>query len=310
LSEVPHHEQWRVWITAWPLIAIAGIAAVLITRRIAGADQGPMRPRQTRRAAPIVFTVVLWMLSIAVPGVLFFTSLRTTRSLVRFWDLAWQPFLASGLVALLVAAAAMVILLSVWIATSSPASSRNSARLAIFATVLLLAAGLTPGILVGAATARAWSLAEAFLPAAKAVHDSSAVVVIAHIARFGFLPALAGLYLAASEPRDLQALRLLDCGTRAADFARAAIRPQIGVVLAISLATGLLSLHEIEAAVLLQPPSAAGGGMPWQMLQWLHFARMEDLSAAVLWMLWIGLAVLCTGWAVARIGRGGGRRSV
>jgi hypothetical protein len=204
--------------------------------------------------------------------------------------------------AAVVAITSLVILVCAWVAASGQWRGGGPGRLAIAATAMLLAAGLTPGILVGAATARAWSMAEGVIPGARAISDSPLILVLAHTARFGFIPALAGLYLAATEPRDLRALRLLDSGSRAAGFARAAIRPQIGVVLAVALATGLLSLHEIEAAVLLQPPSAIGGGLPWQMLQWLHFARMEDLSAAVLWMLAIGVTVLIVAWAAARVG--------
>jgi len=44
------------------------------------------------------------------------------------------------------------------------------------------------------------------------------------------------------------------------------------------LAAGLLSFHEIEAAVMLQPPSISGGGSPLADAPAAHFARTQDLA--------------------------------
>ncbi len=52
-----------------------------------------------------------------------------------------------------------------------------------------------------------------------------------------------------------------------------------GVVVAAGLVAGLLSFHEIELAVMVQPPSGSGGSFAWLMLQWLHYSRMDDLGA-------------------------------
>jgi hypothetical protein len=311
LSEMPHQEQWRVWIRAWPLIAVPIVAAILIVRKLdrAAPEQGYRRPDRRIRPLPAAATALVWLLALAVPTLLFLTSLRSLRSMARFWELSWQPLLASTIIAGMVMAVALIMLVCSWIAASGRETSPLSGKVVVVLSAVLLATGLVPGILVGAATGRAWTMLRAAVPGTEFIADSPLIVLVAHVARFGFIPIVAGLLLARTEPRDLADLRRLDAGTRFAGFVRAAMVPQLGIVLAVVLVTGLLSLHEIEAAVILQPPSAVGGGMPWQMLQWLHFARMEDLSAGVLWMVVLALGVVllavASAWLGGRAGRAG-----
>jgi hypothetical protein len=61
---------------------------------------------------------------------------------------------------------------------------------------------------------------------------------------------------------------------------------------AVVLAVGLLSFHEIEATVMVQPASAVGGGFSWRLLQALHFNREEDLIPAMVLVMGAGLVVL------------------
>jgi ABC-type Fe3+ transport system permease subunit len=303
LTELPHSEQWRTWVAAWPLLAIAILAAIIIARWVDSMTAGSLpalRHRPVTRASimALVFTIGLWTLSIVVPAILFAASLRSPRSLTRFWQMSWESLAASAAIAAGVATIGLLMIVAVWLAVSSGPCWR---RLVLIFTTILLAAGLAPGILLGAATAGAWSELTALWPAASHIVDSPAILVIGHVARFGFIGALVGHFLAAAEPRDLRNIRLLDAGPSFRGFVVAALPPQIGTVLAASLAIGLLSFHEIEAAVLLQPPSAIGGGLPWQMLQWLHFARMEDLSAAVLCVLAAAILMLLAVAAAARL---------
>lgn len=306
LTSLPHAEHWRIWPAAWPLLAIAAGASAIVTRRVMRMDvgAGSARTKAARRlsAPSLLFTCALWALSVLVPVALFISTLRSTRPLMRFWEFSWQQLAGSATVGGAIAALALAITVSVWAAWGM----QWPRRVAIIVTGVLLGAGLTPGILVGAATAQAWTALGVWIPAAQSVADSPAILVIAHTARFGFIPALAGVFLAMTEPRTQRDLRALDAGTGFSGFARAALVPQVGTLLAVALATGLLSFHEIEAAVLIQPPSAIGGGLPWQMLQWLHFARMEDLSAAVIWVVAIALAVLALAGAAIWLG---GRRA-
>jgi hypothetical protein len=187
-----------------------------------------------------------------------------------------------------------------WGRRESAAETRASASMAVAsanrlmaaATTILLIAGLMPGVLVGSATARAWDL-----PGLRWVGDSAAIVVIGHVARFGFVAVLAGWFLARAESGELRDMRMLEAGASLRGWALAALPPRAGIVLGAAVACGLLSFHEIEAAVMLQPPTSAGGGFAWKVLQALHFNREEDLIPAMLIVMGVGL-----GAALAAVG--------
>jgi hypothetical protein len=107
---------------------------------------------------------------------------------------------------------------------------------------------------------------------------------------------LVGWWLAATEGRWARDLRRMEVGEHFRGWWEAAIRPQVGLIAAGGLIAAMLSFHEIEATVLVQPASASGGSFAWQMLQWLHFARMDELAMGVLMVVGMGvggLALTC-----------------
>jgi hypothetical protein len=69
-----------------------------------------------------------------------------------------------------------------------------------------------------------------------------------------------------------------------------------------------LSLHEIEAAVVVAPAYAQSFAQA--MLGYLHFARLEELSVGVLLVLggMVGVGVVCAlaAWGVRAMWRGSG----
>jgi hypothetical protein len=71
---------------------------------------------------------------------------------------------------------------------------------------------------------------------------------------------------------------------------------------AVSVTCGILSFHEIESAVMLQPPTSVGGGFAWRMLQALHFNREEDLVPAMVTVLAIGIAAAALVVALLNLG--------
>jgi hypothetical protein len=116
------------------------------------------------------------------------------------------------------------------------------------------------------------------------------VVVLGHLARFGFVAVLAGWWLARTEGRELREMRVMD-GGGARGWVEAGLWPRAGLVAGVGVACGLLSFHEIEATVMLQPPTSMGGGFAWKVLQALHFAREEDLVPAMLIVMVVGLGL-------------------
>ncbi len=282
LNEVPADRQWRVWAAAWPLIAFATVAGVWIGRRTVGSDswesgdQGPVE-----RSVPIGAAVV-WFASVVAPVLLFALSLREARSLVRFWTLSDEQVWTSAAIGSATAVAAAALACAVWMGLSGRGATRRAVRVCV---VLFLVVGLLPGVLVGSVTAAAWNR----FGALSWVADSGAAVALGHIARFGFLPALLGWWLWRTEPGAERDLRAIDGADTLAGWFAGPLRTQAAAILGGALAVGMLSFHEIEAAVLLQPPGL--DSFARQMLNLLHQSRMEDLSAAVLTVMAGGLAV-------------------
>jgi ABC-type Fe3+ transport system permease subunit len=279
LDQTPRAEQWRVWVGAWPLMVVAAGGAIVITRRVLSSEVGDgVQNRPARGMAAFLATGVLSGLAILVPVVLLASNIRNWHGATTFLSLIRDPLLNSLVVAIAVGAASTALIVWMWIALTG-----RQRTLAVGVAAVLLMTGLMPGILIGASTARAWS-------GVPWIGDSHVAVILCHLARFGMVGVLAGWWLAATEGRWLRDMRQLDAGLSLRGWAESTLFPNAGTIAAGAVAAGFLSFHEIESTVLVQPPSASGGSFSWQMLQWLHFARMDELAMGVLMVVGLGLA--------------------
>lgn len=289
LDEIPYKDHWRIWAAAWPLVLIALAGTWAISRRIAISaghpdTSAPARSEIRRALTPSALSAAtIWSLSVLAPLALLLINLRGTKSLTVFWRTSWPSMQVSLTNAAALACIAALMTIAVWFGLTSGAHLPR--KLTVLACALFLAAGLSPGILVGSSIAHAFTLAAPL----RAIADTSIIIILGHTARFGFLACLGGWYLARSEPAEIQDNRILDSGLSFRGWVRASLTPQAGVLAACALATGLLGFHEIEASIMLQPPSSAGGGFAWKMLQALHFNREEDLVAAMVTVVGVGL---------------------
>ena len=76
------------------------------------------------------------------------------------------------------------------------------------------------------------------------------------------------------------------------------LRPWAGVLLAVGVGCGMLSLFEIESTILLIPPGP--GSLSHSILGFLHFARDEQLCAAGIAVIGSGVALSVGAALVAR----------
>jgi ABC-type Fe3+ transport system permease subunit len=287
LDEMPLAQHWRVWLLAWPSVALALAATFVIVRVGRTAGEGSEGAGQVR-SVRVVWAAALWMLSVAVPCVLFATSIGEAQAVRTFWRVTAGAIVASLWVAGGVMLVGVLVAGATWFWRSAAGRRRSPVFLVVLGGFLL--AGLLPGVLVGSSLIHAYRE----FGATRAVADTSWAVVLGHVARFGFLAVLAGVGLAAAEPREVRELRRIEAGDSFGGWARVSLLPNLHLLLACGLCLGLLSFQEIEASVLLQPPSTAGGSFAQKMLQNLHFARMQDLSVGVLLVTSAGLLV-CAG---------------
>jgi ABC-type Fe3+ transport system permease subunit len=270
-----HPTSARALFASWPTLAIAGLAASVCARRWSD-DQLPAEPSAPRSLAPWPL-VLLACLSTLLPVALEASTLRSLDALPAFWRVS-APALAQSLLL-----AACVGALAALIALLAMRRGRVTSWPLRLALALLFLGALAPGLTVG----HAWALA------ARSI-DPTILVFLAHASRFGALAAIAGLWLARSEPLSLADLRSLDAGERGSRALRAwwvaTASPRLGPLAAIALACACLGLHEIEAAIVLQSPGLRS--LAQTILAQLHFARQEDLAAATIMV--VGPALLAS----------------
>lgn len=302
LDSSPWEWRWRVWPLALPVAALAGAVgwrlAVLAGRGTSVPEDGGVDRRPY--LWPTVLTATIWLFATVAPLTLFAWSLSRWGALWAFWRLNADAVGWSAAVWTTTGAAGAAICAAVWMLGSTGRSS----RLVRFGVALLTAIGLSPGVVVGALVNQAWT----FSPWTRPVADSFVIVTLAHLARFAWVPAVIGCLLCAAEPVERRLQRRLDGATGCRGWWRSCGAPGAGVIVSAGLLTGLLSLHEIESTVMVQPPGI--DSLSRRILQFLHFSRMDDLSAAGVWLVGGGLCLACVAaWVLAKIGSksGGGR---
>lgn len=299
-----HPSDLPVWWASWPLVVVAVVSALVMVW-LTGADdgaEGDERVREEERGGALVWTLGVWALGVVVPGVLFLLSLREPphaataetirRFLWAFWRDSGSAVASSVSVAARVGALALVISVCVWFAASR---GGRGARVAAVCAAMLTITGLVPGVLVGTAVRRGADMAP------ESIGASSWLVVMGHLARFAFVGALLALWLARRETREERSLRLIDGADTPRGFAHACLARQWGVVVGVGLATAILSVHEIEATVIIWPPGMRN--LAQEMLDALHFQRDERMGAAAVNLLALGTGVAyLAGWLMLRHG--------
>lgn len=285
-------EQWRVWLGAWPMVGLAVVGAWWLTGwndraaawgvgvgEVAGGERGVGRWSWWWGGLLVV--------SFVVPVVLQARSVSGVRAILDFVRVNARAMTESGLVAIGVALVCGMVALASWLGAREGGVARRVTRVWL---LVWLACGLMPGVLVGVAVNRAWATGPTM------VRDGAAITVLAHVARFGFVGALAGWWLARREGRGVRELAASDGVRTIGGIWAALVRPIVGVVGLAGVACGVLSVHEIEATVMVQPPGSES--VARVMLQNLHYARDDALGAGVVCVagcvgVFVGLTVLC-----------------
>lgn len=279
LDNLPIGERWRAWATAWPLLGIAVAAGWWLGGQAADYDPGEINSASARAGwASVIPGAVPWVLGVAVPFGFFVAHCGDLSGLARFWEGNGPAVSRSLGVACGVGACTLVISLGTAWGLARGGHAAGGARAGVR---LLVISGLVPGVLIGSAMGGVvtW-LADARLD------DSIVPVIGAHVARFGFLGAMAGCLGANAAHRLVGDVARLDGADHGIAWVRASVAPVLGVHGAAAAGAAVLSLHEIEATVQVMPP---GDCLARVILGDLHYARVADMSAAGLWMIAAGL---------------------
>jgi ABC-type Fe3+ transport system permease subunit len=289
--------SWRVWLAAWPLLVFACggafIIAMAVARQAGRPDEASIRA--DRRAGASGFGAVsVWLAAVALPLGLFVWTASGLRPYTQFWAASSGALGASAGIGAAVGVLGVLLAGAFWQGQS--AARAGSPSLVLRAClVLLMLMGLLPGVLAGSAVSTAINIT----PGAYDLGESPLAVVLAHVGRFGFVAALVGCWLAAVEPRQERDLRALDAGLGLRSWWAVCLPVQGGALAGAGLAMAALSLHEIEAAVMVQPPGSPS--LAQVMLNHLHQLRMQDVAAAAVVVVLMGLIVAwMAAWSVRR----------
>lgn len=277
-----------IWTLGWPNLAAAAIAAWIISKRLIARETNinhdPLQRDPSTPGFAQAIAIFITLASTLLPLALLASSIRHARSVRLFWIYSGDAFAQSLAVGAITSLLVAIVGLWTWrlASASSPNVHMTTPRAGPCRSILLLTltTGLLPGVLIGKATTEAW----AFLPA---LQDSLIIVVLGHTARFAFIGALAGLWLARAEPSSLRDLRAVDGQHSFTAWFGAVFRARWPMLGAVMLAVTCLSLHEIEASIFLQPPGLQT--LSQTLLGYLHYSRLEELSAACVWIVGSGL---------------------
>jgi len=217
-----------------------------------------------------------------VPLVAMLVSLDDPRAIIQFWRLEAEAMRDSGLLALATGAVALVVAVLTAFALGHPGALVR--RLAAGSVLVLCMLGLIPGVLVGAAIARIGFFG---------LDSGWSAAWLASCIRCAFLGSIVGALCASSETGDRRAARHQLAGGSVRGWVLTALPVFVMPMLGVLLISALYALQEIEAAVMVRPPGMAN--LPQQLLSDLHFARLEQLSAAGVNLLVIGMGVSLAG---------------
>ncbi len=281
----------QVLVVSWPAIAAAvlGAAAVWVM----------LRPNAERRAVAggrvavggVVGTLVIWTVTIAVPLVIFLSSVWGVGRFGEFWSIYSADAMNTALLALAAGAGAAIIAIgfaAIW------QDRRRWIRWHghTMAVGLLIAAAV-PGTIVAVALEAGYNLG----PLDDLVYLTPAIVILGLVARFGFIGALLGRWLALREPKSLSAMRSLDGASTLIGFIQSA-RPQVVIAATASLSiVTVLAMSEIPVSARVHPPgvellapavlNALHYQRPWTVayasLGIMAFSVMTAAGVALLW---------------------------
>lgn len=268
LSERPPNEWGAVMLGLWPVLLAAigsGVAVAMAGRRTAA------RAMESGGWVGGSAGLGVWVplvLGVVAPLALLAWSVRGWEALARATPGAMVGLGTSLRVAAWAAAGGAALALAV-----AALASGGAARLASWVVGVFVFGAVLPGVVIGAGFASVFAD-----PRWDGSHALGVVTGSAHLARFGAVAACVGLAAGLGESWELRDQRRLD-GVGSRGYVWDMFRAHGPAAVGAGVVVAVLSLHEIEASVILQPPGVESFAR--NTLQALHFARFEEAAVAM-----------------------------
>ncbi|MCB9845258.1 MAG: hypothetical protein H6811_04645 [Phycisphaeraceae bacterium] len=275
-------QESRAWSVSLPLVGAAALSALGATMALDRNQGSESRSeRKLLRAVDVLPIALVLGISVFAPLLLFAATIRSSHAFGRALAHLLEPMGSSLFVGAGVAIGGVLVYLTVFAALTWGRGARLLARAC---TAFLIATALIPGVLVGSSFASVTN--SPFVP--RWVADSSLPLIVTHLARFSVIPAVVATLVWIGEGSDRARQRRLDGGDRPRGLVLLDVPAQASILLGTAAAMASLSIHEIEASVLLTPPGSRA--ISQVLLSRLHYQRQDDLAAGVLLITTVGFA--------------------
>jgi DNA-binding beta-propeller fold protein YncE/ABC-type Fe3+ transport system permease subunit len=275
--------------TSFPMLVVAsilGTAAFIGVRRFSASTDDMHQENWPRVLKPrwfvksLAFAVVV--LTLLVPAFAMIASLRIHRSLATIWNHFSPQATGSIVLALLAGLVAAVVAFA------------SAVRATRGAMILSLATFLIGGQLLAIALIRQYNRPSPWggtgtLDLFDLIYNGAPIVVMAYLARFGWLALLAGAFTRTRPWWQVRELLAID-GATSAQAARYVIWPLAWPVLVASaVLVGVLSLTEVPATVLLSPVRPQP--LIPMLMGWVHMQRYDDMIEGSLLLMGMALVM-------------------
>jgi len=291
-----------VLIAGAPIMSIVAVGALCLWLLMSG------RPHQAAgRISPVHpgtkgLAAMIWIVSVIVPLSFFARNVihneHGRRIANEFFSLYTDSVINTLALALVSGIAAAVIVIGL---TAAWQDQRRWVRMiANVMAISWLIAALMPGMIIGIAIKTAYDRSF-FLDALyiqlvhppdnrgmlqDLVNSQPTILVLGHLASFGFIAALLARWAAAREPRQLVDLRRFDGAQTLRGMIESSWPRLLAAGVAALAVTFVLALGEIPVTAMVNPPTRAGHGpLALTLLNDMHYQRPQTVMIAALGMI-------------------------
>ena len=266
----------------------AGVVWWLLARR--AELRPPTRGRPPSVAASSA-TAAVWAVSVLVPVALLLPNLGGWSEIVAFQSLYGGSLAKTVTLALGCAVIAAVV--AVGLAMTWQDHRRWVRAFGDVQAVGWLLGAVVPGTMMGVAIEAAYNKGVL----SELVYANPAVLVVGHMARFGFVGALVGRALIGQEPPTMRDLRRLDGAETLWGMAVASWPRLLAAAVSAAAVVGVLSLGEIPVTARVHPPGS--DPLALALLNAMHYQRASTVmlaTVAIIGAAIVGALLAVSGW--------------
>lgn len=278
-----------VLIVAGPMMAVSAIGAAIVWALLARPPRDAASRVRRASMLNVVAALVIWIVAVVVPFGLFARNLfgienatAVIGDFLRLYRWSVANTLIYAAISGVIGAAVAVGLFAMW------QDHRKMVRwLANALAISWFIVAVMPGTIIGVALIAAYNQ----LTLSDLVLNTPVILVLAHLASFGFVAALMARWMAAREPRQIADLRQLDGAQTLGSMLETSSPRVLAAATATFAVIFVLAVGEIPVTALVSPPHSPGAGpLALTLLNDMHYQRPQTVMIASLGM--IALAVL------------------